>query len=73
MLSIIKKEWQQYFSGMLGYLIIIVFLLISGLVVFILPDSSILDGGYATLEPLFFHCTLCHAVSDSGGNHEKFQ
>jgi ABC-2 type transport system permease protein len=53
MIPIIKKEWQQYFSGMLVYLIIIVFLLIRGLVVFILPETGILDGGYATLEPFF--------------------
>jgi ABC-2 type transport system permease protein len=53
MVPIIKKEWQQYFSGMLGYLTIIVFLLISGLVVFIIPESGILDAGYATMDPFF--------------------
>jgi len=86
MIPIIKKEWQQYFSGMLGYLIIIVFLLISGLVVFILPETGILDGGYATLEPffsiapyimlfliIFFHCPVYHVVSYPSSNHEEFQ
>lgn len=53
MIAILLKEWRQYFSGPLGYLSIAVFLLMTGLVLFVLPDTSILDSGYASLDPFF--------------------
>jgi ABC-2 type transport system permease protein len=52
MWSICKKELRQFFSSLTGYIAIIVFLLVNGLVFFVLPDN-ILDYGYATLEPFF--------------------
>lgn len=53
MITIIKKEMRQYFSGLLGYITIGVFLLITGIVVFVLPESGVLDTGYASLDPFF--------------------
>lgn len=53
MIAILIKEWRQYFSGPLGYLSIALFLLLTGLVLFILPDTSIFESGYATLDPFF--------------------
>jgi ABC-2 type transport system permease protein len=53
MWSIAKKEWQQFFSSITGYLAVIIFLLICGLFLFVFPDTSILDFGYATLEKFF--------------------
>ena len=53
MITIIQKEWRQYFSGLLGYITIGIFLLITGIVVFVLPDSGVLDTGYASLDPFF--------------------
>lgn len=53
MWMICKKEWQQYFSSLTGYLALAVFLLLSGLILFVFPDSSILDFGYATLAFFF--------------------
>lgn len=53
MWSICKKELQQFFSNLTGYITIILFLLVSGLFLFVLPDSNIFDFGYATLDKFF--------------------
>ncbi len=52
MWPVCKKELRQFFSSLTGYIAIIFFLLLSGAVLFILPDN-ILDFGYATLEKFF--------------------
>lgn len=49
---ICKKEWQQFFSNLTGYIAILVFLLVNGLVLFVFKNN-ILDNGYATLENFF--------------------
>lgn len=48
-----KKEWQQFFSSLTGYIALVVFLLLNGLFLFVFPDTSILDFGYASLESFF--------------------
>lgn len=53
MYTIFKKEFRQFFSGMLGYITIGIFLLITGILVFVLPESGVLDAGYASLDPFF--------------------
>ena len=53
MWSICRKELQQFFSSLTGYIAIILFLLINGIFLFILKDSSIFDFGYATLSRFF--------------------
>ena len=53
MWAIGKKEWAQYFSGITGYLIIGFYLLINGLVLFVLPNYNVLDFGYASLQVYF--------------------
>ena len=53
MWSICKKELKQFFSSLTGYIAIILFLLINGIFLFILPESSILEYGYATLDKFF--------------------
>lgn len=52
MWTICKKEWNQFFSGLSGYMAIILFLLLNGLFLFFLSDN-ILDSGFATLDPFF--------------------
>lgn len=47
------KEWRQFFSSLTGYIAIILFLLLLGLFLFVFPDSSMLDFGYATLDNFF--------------------
>ncbi len=53
MWMICKKEWQQFFSSLTGYIALAVFLLINGLLLFVFPDSNILDFGYASLGSFF--------------------
>ncbi len=53
MISIAKKELQQFFSSLTGYITIILFLLVNGLYLFVLKDSNIFDFGYATLDNFF--------------------
>src|SRR5690349_13563384 len=52
MWSVCKKELRQFFSSLTGYIAIIVFLLVNGLVLFVF-DDNILDFGYATLDRFF--------------------
>lgn len=52
MWSVCKKELSQFFSSLTGYLAIIVFLLVNGLMVFVF-ENNILDFGYATLDRFF--------------------
>ena len=47
------KEWRQFFSSLTGYIAIILFLLLMGLFLFVFPDTSILDFGYASLDNFF--------------------
>jgi ABC-2 type transport system permease protein len=52
MWSVCKKELRQFFSSLTGYIAIIVFLLVNGLVLFVF-DNNVLDFGYATLDRFF--------------------
>lgn len=53
MLSLFKKEVNAFFSNLSAYLITAVFLVSLGLIVWVFPGTSVLDYGYADLEPLF--------------------
>ena len=53
MWSVCKKDLRQFFSGLTGYVAIIVFLLLNGMILFIFKESNILDDGYASLENFF--------------------
>jgi ABC-2 type transport system permease protein len=53
MYSICRKEINRFFSNLTGYIAIILFMLICGIFLFILPDSSILNNSYATLDNFF--------------------
>lgn len=53
MWMICKKEWQQFFSSLTGYIALAVFLLLNGLMLFVFPDTSILEFGYASLAAFF--------------------
>ena len=52
MWPVCKKELRQFFSSLTGYIAIIVFLLVNGLVLFVFRNN-ILENGYATLEDFF--------------------
>ena len=53
MFSIYKKEINVFFSSLIGYIVIGIFLLIMGLLMWVFPDYSILDYNYASLDQLF--------------------
>jgi ABC-2 type transport system permease protein len=53
MWAVCKKEFRQFFSSLTGYIAIFVFLLLTGLLLFVFPDTSILDFGYASMEKFF--------------------
>lgn len=53
MFSIFKKEIAGYFNSLIGYLAIGIFLLITGLLIWVFPETSILDAGYASTESYF--------------------
>ncbi|MBN2744185.1 MAG: gliding motility-associated ABC transporter permease subunit GldF [Marinilabiliaceae bacterium] len=55
MLALFKKEISMFFSSLTGYLVVSVFLLMTGLFLWVLPgDLNVLFGGYATLDSLFY-------------------
>ena len=53
MLAIFKKEINLFFSSLIGYISIGVFLVLTGMFMWILPFNNIFDDGFATLDPLF--------------------
>jgi ABC-2 type transport system permease protein len=55
MYSIYKKEIISFFSSLTGYIAIIVFLALTGWFMWINPSEfNIMDGGYASIDTLFF-------------------
>ncbi len=54
MFALFKKELAGFFSTVTGYLAILIFLLATGLSVWIVPGAgNLLDSGYATLDGFF--------------------
>ncbi len=53
MLALLKKELASFFSSQIAYISIGTFLLISGILLWIFPDYSILVAGYASLQTFF--------------------
>ncbi|GBL35579.1 hypothetical protein EMGBS15_11740 [Filimonas sp.] len=53
MLSIFRKELNSFFSSLVGYIAIIVFLLVCGFFLWVVPNNNMLDYGYATMDKFF--------------------
>lgn len=53
MISIFWKEVNSFFSSLIGYVVIGIFLLMFGLLLWVFPDTSILSYNYASLDQLF--------------------
>jgi ABC-2 type transport system permease protein len=54
MFTLFRKEINGFLNSLIGYIVIIVFLLVAGLFLWVLPlDSNILDFGYASIDGLF--------------------
>lgn len=53
MFPIYRKELASFFSSLVGYVAVGVFLAASWLFCWVLPDTSILEAGYANLDTFF--------------------
>jgi ABC-2 type transport system permease protein len=53
MLSIFFKEINAFFSSLIGYVVISVFLVSIGLFMWVFSETSVLDYNFATLDQLF--------------------
>ncbi len=53
MFPIYKKELYSYLSSLVAYITIGIFLVVLGLFLWVFPDTSILEYGYAGLDSLF--------------------
>jgi ABC-2 type transport system permease protein len=54
MFALLKKEINSFLNSLIGYIVIIVFLLINGLFLWVFPlQFNILDYGFASLDNLF--------------------
>ncbi len=54
MITLFRKEISSFFSSLIGYIVMTVFLLINGLFLWVFPlEFNILDFGYASIENLF--------------------
>jgi len=57
MLTIFRKELTAFFSSLIGYIAIAVFLILVGLIMWIFPNNAF-DFGYANLDILFDNAPL---------------
>lgn len=53
MFSIYRKEINSFFSSLIGYIVISVFLVSIGLFMWVFSDTSVLDYNFATMDQLF--------------------
>ncbi|MBK8153888.1 MAG: gliding motility-associated ABC transporter permease subunit GldF [Saprospiraceae bacterium] len=54
MKEIFFKEIRGFFSSLIGYLVIGLFIIILGLMMWVFPDSSLLEYNFASLDQLFY-------------------
>lgn len=60
--SIYLKEINAFFSSLIGYIVITIFLVLTGLIVWVVPDTSILEYGFATLDNLFLFAPWLYLI-----------
>lgn len=53
MSAIFRKEIASFFDSLIAYIVMVVFLTAIGLIVWVFPDSNVLDYGYADLGSFF--------------------
>jgi len=69
MISVFQKELRTFFSNATGYIVIGIFLLLTGLFLWVIPgEYNILETGYANVDGLFYLAPwlflfLCPAVT----------
>ena len=53
MIAVFRKEISIFFSSMIGVIALTVFFVACALIVFVFPETSVFDYGYATLDSFF--------------------
>src|ERR1043165_7323891 len=53
MIQVFFREINGFLNSLIGYLVIGVFLVAMGLLMWVFPDTSVLDYGYADMDTLF--------------------
>lgn len=53
MIQVFKKEFNNFLNSLIGYIVIGAFLTGIGLFIWVFPDTSVLDYGFADLDTLF--------------------
>jgi ABC-2 type transport system permease protein len=61
-LSIFIKEINSFFNSLIAYLVILVFLTFIGLYMWVFPESSILEYGFADMESLFLFGPIAYLL-----------
>ncbi len=54
MISILKKEMNEFLDSLIAYVVIGIFLIGIGLLMCVFPETNVLDYGYSSMETLFF-------------------
>jgi len=52
-ITILKKEINEFLNSLIAYVVIGVFLVGIGLLMWVFPDTNVMDYGYANMETLF--------------------
>lgn len=53
MISVFVKEFRSFLNSLIAYLVMVVFITAMGLLVWVFPDTSVLDYGFADMLTLF--------------------
>lgn len=53
MIHVFRKEFNSFLNSLIGYLVVGVFLVAMGLLMWVFPDTSVLKDGYANMDTLF--------------------
>jgi ABC-2 type transport system permease protein len=53
MFAIYRKELSVFLSSLIGFVVLFIFLALMGLLLWVVPEYSILDSNYASLDALF--------------------
>ncbi len=56
MIAVLKKEFNSFLNSLIAYIVIVVFLTAVGLLLWIFPETSILDFEYADMGVMFSLC-----------------
>ncbi len=53
MIALLKKEINEFLDSLIAYVVIGIFLIGMGLIIWVFPETNVLDYGYASMEVLF--------------------